>query len=179
MNEEQFAHMITQYERLVYTICYQFTRDHHTAEDLAQDAFLSAYTHMDSCPSENPKAWLARIATNKAKDHLKSAYHRRVCAADDESMPQDKGVLFGKEELPEDITISRDEAQSISGQILALKEPYHQVAVMFFLQERSVDEISRALCRPPKTVHTQLYRAKNILRQSITEKGDGTHGAVP
>lgn len=178
MNDEEFGQMITQYERLVYTICYQFTKDHHTAQDLAQDAFLSAYAHLDSCPPENPKAWLARIATNKAKDHLKSAYHRRVYAADDDSIPKDKGVLFGKEELPEDVTIAKEEAESISGHILALKEPYHQVAVLFFLHEHSVEEISAALGRPPKTVHTQLYRAKQMLRTTIKEKGDGTYGAV-
>ena len=178
MNDEQFAQMVTQYERLVYTICYQFTKDHHTAEDLSQDAFLSVYAHLDSCPAENPKAWIARIATNKAKDHLKSAYNRRVSAVDDESMPKDKGTLFGKEELPEDITISKEETSKITEDILALKEPYHQVAVLFFLQERSVNEISLALGRPPKTVHTQLYRAKHLLQAKIKEKGGPNGDAV-
>ncbi|MDL2254057.1 sigma-70 family RNA polymerase sigma factor [Ruminococcaceae bacterium OttesenSCG-928-I18] len=178
MNDEQFAQMVTQYERLVYTICYQFTRNHHTAEDLAQDAFLSAYAHLDSCPSENPKAWFARIATNKAKDHLKSAYNRRVAAVDDDSMPKDKGTLFGKEELPEDITIAKEQAHSIASDILALKEPYHQVAVLFFLEERSVNEISVILGRPSKTVHTQLYRAKHMLQDKLKEKGGAHHDPV-
>ncbi len=178
MNDEQFSQMVSQYERLVYTICYQFTRDHHIAEDLAQDAFLSAYAHLDSCPAENPKAWLARIATNKAKDHLKSAYNRRVAAMDDESIPKDKGTLFGREELPEDITIAKDQATQIAGDIMALKEPYHQVAILFFLEERSVEEISRYLGRPPKTVHTQLYRAKHILQAKILEKGGKAIGTV-
>ena len=51
-----------------------------------------------------------------------------------------------------------------------LREPYYQVSVMYFLQERSVEEIARALRRPPKTVHTQLYRAKRLLQQQITER---------
>ena len=41
MNNEQFTHMVQQYERLVYTICYQFTKDHQLAEDLAQETFLA------------------------------------------------------------------------------------------------------------------------------------------
>ena len=177
MNDTQFSQMVGQYEKLMYTICYQFTKNHHTAQDLAQEAFLSAYTHRSSCPAENPKAWFARIATNKAKDHLKSAYNRRVAAMDDESIPKDKGTLFGKEELPEDITIAKDEASRIELDIRALKEPYHQVAVLFFLEDRSVDEISRRLDRPPKTVHTQLYRAKKILQDKL-KKEDGPHGIV-
>ena len=44
----------------------------------------------------------------------------------------------------EDITIAKDEAARIRDTILALKEPYHQVAVLFFLEEKSVDEIASA-----------------------------------
>ena len=39
----EFSELVRQYERLVYTICYQFVHDHQTAEDLAQETFLSAY----------------------------------------------------------------------------------------------------------------------------------------
>lgn len=175
MDERQFVQMVAQYERLIYTICYQFTHDHHTAQDLAQETFLSAYRHLASCPAENPKAWLAKIASNKAKDHLKSAYNRRVSAVEDDSMPEDKGRLFGKAELPEDIAISREAVAHIATDIQALKEPYHKVAILYFLEEQSVDEISRRLERPPKTVHTQLYRAKKMLQ----DKWKGGHGDEP
>ena len=149
MNNEQFTHMVQQYERLVYTICYQFTRDHQLAEDLTQDTFLSAYNHRDDCPADNYKPWLARIAANKAKDHLKSAYHRRVQAAE---------------------AIDRDSALRIQREIRALKEPYHMVSVLYFLEENSIEEIARRLDRPPKTVHTQLYRAKQMLKTAL-ERG--------
>ncbi|MEI3014287.1 MAG: sigma factor-like helix-turn-helix DNA-binding protein [Ruthenibacterium lactatiformans] len=57
-----------------------------------------------------------------------------------------------------------------------MKEPYHQAAVLFFLEEKSVDEIAAALRRPLKTVHTQIYRAKQLLQNAI-ERGNG-HGIV-
>ena len=164
MTDRQFGEVVGQYERLVYTICYQFTHNHHTAQDLAQEAFLSAYRHIDSCPEDNMKPWLARIATNKAKDYLKSAYNRRV-STPDEDLPEDKGALFLSGEQPEDITISRDTALRIEEEIRALKEPYHQVAVLFFLEEQTVEEIAVRLGRPPKTVHTQLYRARRMLQE--------------
>lgn len=177
MTDTQFGQMVQQYERLVYTICYQFTKDHHIAEDLSQETFLSAYSHLSSCPEENAKPWLARIATNKAKDHLKSAYHRKIIAADQTTIPEEKGALFIQDTLPEDITLSRDTVQRIEEDIRALKEPYHQVAVLFFLNEFSVDEIAARLKRPPKTVHTQLYRAKRMLQEKL--KGEDADGIVP
>ena len=172
---EQFGVLVQQYERLVYTICYQFARDHQLAEDLAQETFLSAYTHRDDCPPGSYKPWLARIAANKAKDYLKSAYHRRVSAAEDDEMPAVADAL-NTMPPPEDITIARDEAARLRKMVLALKEPYHQVAVLFFLEEKNVDEIAAALRRPPKAVHTQIYRAKQLLQNAI-ERGNG-HGIV-
>lgn len=177
VNSSDFSEIVTQYERLIYTICYQFTKDHHTAQDLSQETFISAYTHIDSCPADSLKPWLARIATNKAKDYLKSAYNRRVQTAADDELPETKTVLFAKADMPDDITISREEIRLISEDINALKEPYHKVAVMYFLEEQTVDTIAKRLERPPKTVHTQLYRAKKILQEKLAQE-EGRNGAV-
>lgn len=163
MTNEEFTRLVERYERLVYTICYQFTQDRQLAEDLAQETFLAAYSHRDDCPPDSYKPWLARIAANKAKDHLKSAYSRRVQATEDESL----ALAPDFSPQPEDIALDHDAAERIRGQILALKEPYHRAAVLYFLEQRSVEEIARQLDRPPKTVHTQLYRAKQLLRKTL------------
>ena len=172
MTNAQFAGLVEQYQRLVYTVCYQLVQDHQLAEDLTQDTFVSAFTHMDSCPPEHYKPWLARIATNKARDHLKSAWARRVSAPGDDGMPQSPPPGAAAPPGPEDLTVTEDEAAAIRQMVRELKEPYLQVSVMYFLEERSVEEISRALRRPPKTVHTQLFRAKKMLRAQIRERSE-------
>ena len=171
MTQQQFAALVTQYEKLVYTICYQMVRDHHTAQDLAQETFLSAYRSIDTCPPEYTKPWLARIATNKAKDHLKSAYHRRMYPTEDEALPEAGSALFLRPEQPEDTAQQQDMLAHIQKHILLLEEPYHKVSVLYFLEEKTVEEIAVLLGRPSKTVHTQLYRAKHLLQQNL--KGDG------
>ena len=172
MTNAQFAGLVEQYPRLVYTVCYQLVQDHQLAEDLTQDTFVSAFTHMDSCPPEHYKPWLARIAANKARDHLKSAWARRVRAPGDDGMPQAPPPGAAAPPGPEDLTVTEDEAAAIRQMVRSLKEPYLQVSVMYFLEERSVEEISRALRRPPKTVHTQLFRAKKMLREQIRERSE-------
>lgn len=172
MTNAQFATLVEQYQRLVYTVCYQLVQDHQLAEDLAQDTFVSAFTHMDSCPPEHYKPWLARIATNKARDHLKSAWARRVSAPGDDGMPQSPPPGTAAPPGPEDLAVTEDEAAAIRQMVRSLREPYLQVSVMYFLEERSVEEISRALRRPPKTVHTQLFRAKKMLQQQIRERSE-------
>ena len=165
MTNEKFGQVVTQYQRLVYTICYQMVRDHFEAQNLTQDTFLSAYTHIESCREEDLKPWLARIAANKARDHLKSAYVRRV-QLEDEDAPERSGSPV---DSPHSIYIASEGEQNIRDKIYSLKEPYLQVSVQFFLQEKNVDEIAQALGRPKKTVQTQIYRARLMLRELLKE----------
>ena len=45
ITKERFTELVLQYERLVYTVCFQLVREPAAAEDLTQDTFISAYTH--------------------------------------------------------------------------------------------------------------------------------------
>lgn len=166
MEQADFGALVDKYEKLVYTICYQFTQNHHTAQDLAQETYLSVYTHLDSCPADNPKAWVARIATNKAKDHLKSAYHRRVQSVADDAMPSE-GTLYITAPQPQEVVQSSSTCAEITEKIDALREPYNTVAVLYFLQSYSVGEIAQRLGRPRKTVQTQLFRARGQLKTQL------------
>ena len=82
-----------QYQKLIYTVCLQFVHEPHTAEDLTQDTFLSAFSAIDRCEPQYYKQWLVRVAANKCKDHLKSAWVRKVDAPGDDALPEPRGHL--------------------------------------------------------------------------------------
>lgn len=175
MTNEQFGRVVEQYQKLVYTVCYQMVRDHYEAQNLCQETFLSAYTHIDRCREEDMKPWLCRIAANKAKDHLKSAYVRRVQLAREE---EDAGeappgrrrpAAESVESSPEELCAAAAGAESICEMIRSLHEPYLKVSVLYFLEEKDIDEIAQLLGRPRKTVQTQLYRARQSLQKMIRE----------
>ena len=171
MTNEDFRLLVEQYQKLVFTVCYQMVRDYHEAQNLTQETFLSAYKHIDRCQVAYIKPWLVRIATNKAKDYLKSAYMRRVQLSEDidvdVGLPRYNGQEQFLDHSPDDIFLAQEEIQQVKAQIYALKEPYLQVSVLYFLQEKSTAEIAECLGRPIKTVKTQLYRAKNILKETL------------
>ena len=149
-----------QYEKLIYTVCYQFTQNHHTAQDLAQETFLAAYRRIDACDPAHYRPWLTRIAANKAKDHLKSAAHQREHPVD--FLPE-QAVRDG----PEEALLQSVGEEDLRKHIRALKEPYRAPAVLFFLENRTIPEITKALNRPEKTVYTQLSRARKLLQNSL------------
>ena len=175
MTKEEFGRVVEQYQNLVYTVCFQMVRDHHEAQNLSQETFLSAFTHLDTCRKEDIKPWLCLIAANKAQDHLKSAYVRRVQLAREQEdglegrlgRPPDAAASW--ESSPEELLVSAAGAEAIREMIRSLHEPYLKVSVLYFLEEKDVDQIVEILGRPRKTVQTQLYRAKLTLQKMIKE----------
>ena len=179
MTQREFSQFVAQYEKLVFTICYQFVKDYHEAQNLSQETFLSAYRHIDSYQGDNYKPWIARIATNKAKDYLNSAYHRRVMLADDEENTVETMASVKQTDpaqQPDELYITRVSSHQIEQMIRSLKEPYREVCILRFLKEKDTQEIALLLGRPKKTVETQLYRARSILQKQIKE---GYHNEKP
>ena len=172
MTQREFSQFVAQYEKLVFTICYQFVKDYHEAQNLSQETFLSAYRHIDNYQGDNYKPWIARIATNKAKDYLNSAYSRRVTLAAHEETSVETMASIRQDdpsEQPDEVYISKEGSGTIEQMIRSLKEPYREVCILRFLEEKDTQEIAQLLGRPKKTVETQLYRARAILQKQIKE----------
>ena len=166
MTNEKFQEMVEQYEKLVFTICYQLVRDYHEAQNLAQDAFVSAYAHIDTVTEDNLKAWLARIATNKAKDYLQSAYQRHTLLPGEDNIPP------GLSPPAEETVLRRSAAAEIRDLILHMRQPYQPVCRLCLLEEKTPEEAALALGRPVKTIHTQLSRGKRMLREALERSGN-------
>ena len=162
---ETFSGLVEQYERLVYTVCFQLVRDAAAAEDLTQESFLSAYLHRDAIPAGYERQWLCRVASNKAKDYLQSAYQRHTL------LPGEEGIPPGQAPPAEETALRRAAAAELRDLILHMREPYQPVCRLCLLEERTPEEAALALGRPVKTVHTQLLRGKKLLRQALERSG--------
>lgn len=170
MTTEKFTALVREYERLVYTVCFRLVQNQATAEDLTQETFLSAYTHRSSCPVGFEKPWLMRIAVNKAKDHLQSAYSRHTILPGDDAIPP--GVSPPAEEL----AVSSSEVEAVAGIIESLKEPYRQVCILHLLMDQTPEEVALRLGRPEKTVRTQISRGKLKIQEQWNRRL--SHGIV-
>ena len=159
IQKEQFSSYIKQYERLIITICLSFTKNYFDAEDLAQQTFLSAYVNYSKFQGENFKAWLTTIAVNKCKDYLKSP--ARVVANLSE---EDYESLKDKGDSPEDILISKHSKEKIYTLCEKLKEPYKAVSINYFCEDIKLSDMAKDTGQSLKTLQTQLYRAKKLLK---------------
>ena len=174
----EFNTLVQTYQALVYTVCHQLVPDEGDAQDLTQETFLAAWRSIDRCPPGFEKQWLARIASNKAKDYLRSAWVRRVNTPGDAVL-----ALEGAppEFDPEQRVLDEMGREELTRRILCLREPYKTPCRLMLLEQHTAAEAARLCGRPQKTVEAQIYRAKKMLAEQIrsgetTERGseDGT-----
>lgn len=158
--ESRLSEMIDQYDKLIFSICYKLTGDYFMAEDLMQETFLTAYQKYHTFDGSNEKAWLARIATNKSIDYLRSAGKRNV--------PVEDSFFELKEEQsgsPEDICMEEEVKNRLERSCAGLKPPYNEVARAYYVEERTPREIAARQGKSIKTIQTQIYRAREMLKK--------------
>lgn len=136
------------------------------AEDLTQEVFLSAYKNLSRFDGTYEKAWLSKIAVRKCLDYLKAAGRRTVPT--DETYFQ---AIADTRSSPEDSYLLEDSDNQVRQLCLSLKSPYREVAFAHFCEELSVGEIALKTDKNPKTVQTQLYRARAMLKKML-ERSD-------
>ena len=169
--------MVQTYQALVYTVCHQLVPDVGEAQDLTQETFLAAWRAIDRCPPGFEKQWLARIASNKAKDYLRSAWARRVNTPGDEVL-----ALEGAppDLQPEQQVLDALGEEELTRMILGLREPYKTPCRLVLLEQHTAAQAAALCGRPQKTVEAQVYRARKMLAQQITaqQEGRSVHGTV-
>ncbi len=151
------------YSRAMYNVGYRITRSEEEAEDVLQEAFINAFRNLDKYRGDATfGAWLKRIVVNKAINALKKRKH--------ESIPEDEHWDVAEAEPPaeygDEFTVER-----VKRCIEQLPDGYRTVLSLYLLEGYDHQEISEIMGISESTSKSQLNRAKNKLRELLTEKG--------
>ena len=152
--------LIDSYQHLIFSICYKMTADYFASEDLTQDTFLAAYSHLQDFDGKHEKAWLCRIATNKCLDYLQSAGRRSIPTED---VGLDESGTY--EKTPESVLLEEEVRRTLLNRCRSLKPPYDEIAKAYYYDELDASEIAKQKGVKLKTVQTQIYRARSMLRK--------------
>lgn len=111
------------------------------------------------------KAWLCKIATNKCLDWLKRAGRRTVPTEDDYFS------VIPSPDSPEQEYLEQEVKERLYRCCCSLKEPYRQVALDYYYYELEIGELVKKTGKHVKTLQTQIYRAKGMLRKLYEKEG--------
>ena len=140
----------------LFAIAFSVCRNRADADDVVQDTFLKYHTqNRDFESPEHIKAWLIRVAVNRAKD-LTTSFWR-------------KNKVIWEEYMGE--AVFEDPADSrIFEAVMNLPKKYRIVIHLYYYEEYSVREIARILRCRDGTVKSQLSRGRVLLKNMLREE---------
>lgn len=160
-SKENLIRLVNQYKNLIFSICLKLTGDYFSSEDITQETFIAAYQHWGEFDGTNEKAWICRIASNKCIDYLRKA-ERKNTLTDGEMV--DEG---SSDNDPLKMYIGKSVVKDVEIACMKLPTPYCDVALKHFIQGLTAKEIAEQKKMNLKTIQTQIYRARKMLKKSI------------
>lgn len=166
-----FEQLISQYERKVYNLAFRLTGNREDANDVAQEAFIRAYSSIPEFRGDSSFAtWLFRIVNNACLDELRKRKRQRVTSLDEklsiEDGEMDRQLAVANEAEGPEQALERVEVQrAVQESINALDEEYRVVVLMRDIEGYSYNEIAEQLGINLGTVKSRLNRARNALKE--------------
>lgn len=165
-SRENLTRLVDQYQNLIFSICLKLTGDYFAAEDLTQETFLSAFQYIDTFDGQSEKAWICRIASNKSIDYLKAAKRREVPTLQEDMA--EEPMESGDDPLQK--VINKEVMEDMKNRCQNLKPPYDEVATDYFIRGKTTKEIAISKNEPLNTVQTRLYRAREMLKKTLSKE---------
>lgn len=173
-DERAARELVSRFRRPLFSLVYRMVRDRALAEDLAQEAFVRAFNHLDSYdPTYKFSSWLFKIGNNLAVDHLRKKGLRTVSldgAPDAVSAERREATAIDPPspgETPEEEFEARELGGEIERAVGELRPEYRAAVLLRHVEGRPYEEIAEIMEIPLGTVKTYIHRARSELRESL------------
>jgi RNA polymerase sigma-70 factor (ECF subfamily) len=171
-----FEVLMRRYNQRLYRVARSVLRDEAESEDVVQDAWVRAFTHLDQFAGRARfSTWLTRIALYEAWGRARR--RSRFESIDVDS--NEKNVTeTSRDRNPEENASNSEIASILEGAIESLPESYRSVFVLREVESLSTQETAECLDLSAQAVKTRLHRARSLLRRGLSERvGPAAAGA--
>jgi len=176
-DREAFKVMMKRHNQALFRTARAILKNDEEAEDCVQESWLHAHRSMGSFRGDAKlSTWLVRIAVNESLGRLRRSRRGAEVipmSVDDTDVPM-------QENMPDESHAAAPEVQALRGEVRKLIESridklpdaFRTVFVLRAVEEMSVEETAAALDIPEATVRTRFFRARSLLRESLSREMD-------
>jgi RNA polymerase sigma-70 factor (ECF subfamily) len=163
-----FEVLMRRYNQRLYRVARAVLRDEGESEDVVQDAWVRAFTHLDQFAGRARfSTWLTRIALYEAWGRARRRSRFESIDADS----NEKSVTeTSRDRNPEENASNSEIASILEGAIESLPESYRTVFVLREVESLSTLETAECLDLTAQAVKTRLHRARSLLRRGLAER---------
>ncbi len=171
-SHEAFTALVKQYDRYIYRLALNITRNPEDAKDALQESLLKAYANLNRFEGKSRfYTWLVRIAINESLMRLRKSRGRGEVSLDEEPEADD-GSLMPREiedwgPSPEERYSQTELREILSKAIEGLALPYRVVFLLRDVEGLSTDETAQALGLSVPAAKSRLLRARLQLRETL------------
>lgn len=156
--------IINSHGTVVRNIIKRITNEQN--EDLEQEVYYKVWKNSEKYEEKGTfGAWIRTVSANLAKDYLKSSQKKLS-----DNSTADETVLSlikSDKESPEQLLIKKERQKEISNAINKLKPKFKEVIMLYEIENKSYEEISKKIKCPIGTVKSRLYNAKKELAEAL------------
>ena len=170
-DERAFEALFQRFERDVFRWALRIVRDRAAAEDVVVEAFWRAYrSRARFDPGRSFGAWIRRIATNVALDHLRTLRGREQWI-DVDAHDAAARVAAGVSRQRPESTRAAETRDAMARAFRSLPPKLLVAALLALVEQQPYEEIADALDVPVGTVKSRVFRAIRALRDALTRLG--------
>jgi RNA polymerase sigma-70 factor (ECF subfamily) len=172
-----FECIMRRHNRLLFRTARSILKSDEETEDALQESYLRAWRAMASFRDDAQlSTWLVRIVINEALGRLRRRGAQVIpldgAAAADADEETESTVADDPDEQPERLAMREELRQLMERRIDRLPDAYRTVFMLRAVEEMSVAETAAALALPEATVRTRFFRARSLLRESLSRDMD-------
>lgn len=169
--QERFGELVERYQGRLVNYLFRLVRSQDDALDLAQEIFVKVYQALDRYdPHYKFSTWLFRVAQNAAIDQIRRRRLQLVSFDRPTENDEDRPWEFASPDPdPYGDLRNRERGAAIQRAIDALPWEYRELIVLRHFGELSYDEIAQLKGMPLGTVKNKLFRARQLLKESLDE----------
>lgn len=177
-DRDAYGRIVAACQNTVTAVALAITRDVPTSEDIAQDAFMAAWQHLQRL--QNPASflpWLRQITRNLARDHLRASRHRPL---DGEAAEIAIGLAADPEPQPMQQLILDEREHAAAQLIAALPDELREVLLLYYREGQSSQQVATLLGMSDAAVRKRLSRARQSVRDDLLQRfGEFARGSAP
>ncbi|HSC29892.1 MAG TPA: sigma-70 family RNA polymerase sigma factor [Vicinamibacterales bacterium] len=172
---DAFGELIDRHRRAVFRAALAAVRSPADADDVAQEAFVTAYRKLGSFRGDSSfKTWLLTIAWNRALDRRKSVLRwlRQTVTPHEDADGTPRGIehIASGRLSQEERLAGAEFQQALRRQIAALPRKMRDALLLAGSGEYSYEEIGRMLGCPVGTVKWRVFEARRVLKEKLDRK---------
>jgi RNA polymerase sigma factor (sigma-70 family) len=165
-NREAFGMIVEQYQSLICTITYSITGNIAKSEELAQDAFLSAWKSLGQLKDLSKfRAWLSTITRNICTKHVEKNKRHLICNT---KLLENPEQIASNEPSPVNLAIKKEQEDLVWSVVQLIPPQFREPLILYYREQQSISRVADNLGLSDDAVKQRLSRGRNYLKAELT-----------